>query len=118
MSPKDKIERLNKLLSLTNSSENEEARTAALLACKMINEGGMIIVAPEVHERLKQIEYNERVHREYTTNLERAIVNEREERKNEKFHRAISYGLGLILMCAIVLLAVLFAISPLMMQYP
>lgn len=118
MNPKDRVERLNKLLSLTNSSENEEARTAALLACKMMNEDRMIIISPEEHKRLKQIEYNEKIHREYVANLERAIVNEREERKNEKFHRVISYGLGLILMCSIVLLVVLFAISPLMMQYP
>lgn len=40
----EKLAKLNKLLSLANSSQHEEARTAAYLACKIINEAGFKIV--------------------------------------------------------------------------
>ena len=48
----DNIERIEKLIALSGSANEHEARSAAFLACKLIREGGYRVVAEEEREEL------------------------------------------------------------------
>lgn len=46
----DNIERIEKLIALSGSANEHEARSAAFLACKLIREGGYRVVSSEPRE--------------------------------------------------------------------
>jgi hypothetical protein len=54
------VDRIEKLIELTTSPNENEARTAAIIACKMIRENGLIVVDREP-EQPRVVLDNERI---------------------------------------------------------
>jgi hypothetical protein len=99
----DKLAKLNKLLSLAKSSQHEEARTAAYLACKIINESAFKIVAkiPEAQPNLTANGYS---YQDYLN-----LLAEEKAEKEKRHRRLLEFMYALMpILFAIFSLSVIF----------